>query len=122
MSTAADFPKATFARLCAIERKLHAWAEAECNGEIQWEDQECTIPRRFYPDRWGAHTVKGPVIPNQEAKLLAEAEKLAAQCGARIYYQGDPRGCSLYIYRDSDLEGRSFPMDQIYSSAAVALC
>lgn len=119
MSTAADFPKATFRRLCTIQKKLHLWAEAECNGEIQWDDQACTVPRRFYADRWGSHTLKGPIIPNQEAKLLKEAEKLAAQCGARIYHQGDPRGCALYIYRDADLEGRSFPIDQIYSSAAV---
>ena len=120
MSTKTDFPKTVFARLCAIQRKLHLWAEAECNGEIQWDDQECTIPRRFYVSRYGDFTVKGPVIPNQEAKLLAEAEKLASQCGARIYHQTDPRGCSLYVYRESDLEGRSFPIDQIYSSAAVA--
>lgn len=115
-------PKAVFERLCRIQSHLHEWAEEECNGTIQWEDPECTIARRYYPDRYGTPTHKGPIIPNREAEYIREAERLAAECGGRIYHQGDPRGCSLYFYRDSDLEGRSFPIDQIYSTAALACC
>ena len=122
-------PSATFQRLCQIQRHLHKWAEDECNGFIQWDDNECTIPRRYRPDQWGTPTVKGPVIANREAKYLKEAQKLAAECGGKIYYQGDPRGCSLYFYRESDLEGYSFvfssnksPIDQVYSTAALACC
>jgi hypothetical protein len=115
-------PASAFKRLCAIQRKLHKWAEDECNGAIQWEDDACTIPRRYYPDRWGSPTLSGPVIPNQEAKLLKEAAALAAQCGGLIYHQSDPRGCALYFYRESDLAGRRFPIDQCYSSVALACC
>ena len=115
-------PSATFKRLCQIQRHLHKWAEDECNGFIQWDDSDCTIPRRYYLDQYGTPTRKGPVIPNREAKYLKEAETLAAECGGKIYHQGDPRGCVLYFYRDSDLEGRNFPIDQIYNTAALACC
>lgn len=115
-------PKKAFERLCAIQRRLKKWAEDECNGVIQWDDAECTIPRRYYPDRWGTPTLKGGIIPNQEAKLLKEAQRIAEECGGHIYHQGDPRGCVLYFYRDSDLEGRKFPIDQIYSSVGLACC
>jgi hypothetical protein len=114
-----QLPRATFARICAIERRLHKWAEDECNGVIQWDDADCTIPRLYYNDRYGSPTVKGPIIPNQEAKLLKEAQTLAAECGGLIYHQTDPRGCALYFYRATDLDGRRYPIDQIYSSVAT---
>jgi hypothetical protein len=121
--TAQDrIPAAVFNRLCAIQRRLHKWAEDECNGAIQWDDEECTIPRRYYPNCYGSFTSKGGIIPNQEAKLLKEATELAAKCGGLIYHQADPRGCALYFYRESDLAGRKFPIDQCYSSVALACC
>lgn len=122
MTTTTRVPAAVFKRLCILQEHLHKWAEQECNGEIQWDDADCTIPRRYYPDRWGTPTVKGPVIPNQEAKWLKEAQDLAAQCGGKVYHQTDPRGCALYFYRDSDLEGRAYPIDQIYSSVGLPCC
>lgn len=122
MTTKADLPKPAFEKLCRLERKLHKWAEEECNGTIQWEDQECTIPRRYTNDRYGTPTVKGAVIPNGEAKWLKEAEELARQCGGHIYHQGDPRGCALYFYRDCDVSDRKYPIDSIYSSVAVPCC
>ena len=115
-----DLPKSVFNRLCVIQRHLKKWAEDECNGFIQWQDQECTIPTRHNPDCYGGASQYGRVIVNKEAKYLKEAESLASQCGAKIYHQGDPRGCVLYIYRDSDLEGRKFPIESCYSSAALA--
>ena len=120
MTTQQDLPKESFAKLCRLERNLHKWAEEECNGLIQWDDDE--TPRRYRLDRWGTPTRPGNVIVNREAKWLAEAQALAEQLGGHIYHQGDPRGCALYFYRDSDLEGRRFPIDQIYSSAALACC
>ena len=115
-------PASTLKRLCQIQRHLKRWAEDECNGFIQWVDSDCTIPRRYGLDQWGTPTVPGAIIPNMEARYLREAEALAAECGGRIYHQGDPRGCVLYFYRDSDLEGREFPIDQIYSTVALACC
>lgn len=122
MTTQTRLPADVFRRLCSLQKKLHRWAEDECNGAIQWDDQECTIPRRYHLDRWGSYTVKGETVPNQEALWLLEAEQLAAQCDGRVYHQGDPRGCCLYFYRDSDLEGRRHPIESIYSSVGLACC
>lgn len=115
-------PATSFAKLCRLSDKLHKWAEDECNGAIQWDDADCTIPRRFYADRYGSYTVKGGIIPNGNAKWIKEAEAIAAQCGGLIYHQADPRGCALYFYRPSDLEGRNYPIDQLYSSVGLACC
>ncbi len=122
MNTQTKLPPEVFRRLCALQKKLHRWAEEECNGSIQWDDDACTVPRRYHLDRWGSYTIKGERIPNKEAQWLMQAEQLAAQCGGRVYHQGDPRGCALYFYRDSDLEGRAFPIDSIYSSVALPCC
>jgi hypothetical protein len=123
MTTTTTRPPATvFTRLCSIERRLHKWAEAECNGEIQWDDDEGTIPRRYLKDRWGGYTLKGGIIPNSEKRWLAEATRLANECGGHVYHQSDPRGCALYFYRDSDLVGHSYPINCIYSTVALACC
>ena len=125
-ATQTRIPAAIFDRLCAIQRRLHRWAEDECNGAIQWEEDpenpEQERPRRYYPDRWGSCTVKGGIIPNQEARLLKEASKLAAQCGGLVYHQCDPRGCALYFYRPEDLQGQDCPIDSVYSMVALACC
>ena len=120
MTTRQDLPAASFAKLCSLERKLQKWGEEECNGTIQWDDND--QPRRHAIQWDGSPSRQGRLVPNSEAKWLAEAEALAKQLGGHIYHQGDPRGCALYFYRDSDLEGRRFPIDQIYSSAALACC
>ena len=120
MTTRQDLPAASFAKLCSLERKLQKWGEEECNGTIQWDDND--QPRRHAIQWDGSPSRQGRLIPNSEAKWLAEAEALAKQLGGHIYHQGDPRGCALYFYRDSDLEGRRFHIDQIYSSAALACC
>jgi hypothetical protein len=122
MATKKDLPASAFARLCAIQKHLHRWAEDECNGFIQYEDTECAIPWRYCLDQWGTPTVKSHRIVNKEAKYLLEAQELAAQCGGFVYHQTDPRGCALYFYRPADLEGRRFPIDQCYSSVALACC
>ena len=100
-------------QLCRLQRKLK---QDECNGVIQWDDDNAP-----YAGPHGCPT-RGPVIPDRESRWLAAAREIAEQCGGHIYHQGDPRGCQLYFYRDSDLEGRSYPISQIYSTAALACC
>ena len=114
-------PSAQFERLCSIQRRLHRWAEDECNGRIQWEGENEDQPRRYHLDRWGSYTIRGAEILNSEARWLKQAQTIAAQCGGLIYHQTDPRGCALYFYRLSDIEGRG-PIDQCYSTAALACC
>jgi hypothetical protein len=124
-ATQTRIPASAFNRLCSIERKLHKWAEDECNGRIQWETHPVTgedAPRLYGLDRWGSYTIPCGFIPNRERLYLMEASKIAAQCGGLVYHQGDPRGCALHFYRPEDLEGRKFPIDSIYSSVALPCC
>ena len=120
MTTQTRIPEAVFKQLCDLERKLHKWAEDECNGAIQWIDDQ--TPRRYRKDPWGDHTIPGQIIPNRELVWLTQAQTLATQCGGAIYHQTDPRGCTLYFYRESDLDGYSYPIEQIYSTVALACC
>ena len=65
-------------RLRECERHLHAWAEDQCNCGESWIDEE----------HW-----------------LSLARGTAARFNLKIYHQGDPRGCALYVYSDKDMEG-----------------
>ncbi len=113
-------PKQTLKRLVAIERHLHKWAEDECNGVIQWSENG-EIPYGYKQDAYGIYSVTSKLV-DRKSKWLAEADKLAAECGGKIYHQGDPRGCALYFYRESDLDKSSLPIGQIYNTHATALC
>jgi hypothetical protein len=122
MAKQIKLPAKVFNRLCVIQRHLHQWAEDECNGVIQYDDAECTIPRRYHLDERGSPTRKGSICRNLEEKYVKEAQELAAQCGGFVYHQTDPRGCALYFYRAADLEARGLPIDQCYSIMALACC
>lgn len=77
---------------------LHRWAERECNGEIQ-RDEETGKPyvhstwdgRRLYP------------TADREKGALARAEKIASKYDLKVYHQTDPRGCALYLLRAGDV-------------------
>jgi len=120
MTRKTDLPPRLFARLCRIQEHLRQWAEDECNGRIQWDDDE--TPWHYRPDRWGSYTVRTGRAPDLETRYLAEAKDIARQIGGQVYHQTDPRGCALYFYRDSDLIGYSDPIDCIYSTVALPCC
>lgn len=77
---------------------LHRWAERECNGEIQ-RDEETGKPyvhstydgRRLY------------ATEDREKGALTRAEKIASKYGLKAYHQTDPRGCALYLLRAGDI-------------------
>ena len=101
------------------EKALHKWSEDECNGRIQWDD-ETGEPRLYRKDQWGSYTCKGPVTFNREDHYLDLARKQAARYGLQIYHQSDPRGCALYVYSQSDLNGSD--IRSIYPTHAIAVC
>lgn len=110
-----------FARLARIERKLRRLGEEECNGQIQvGEENGHEVYRRYYRDQWGSYTSRGEVIPDPYRQPLAKAAKIAANCGGLIYHQPDPRGASLYFYRESDLGGRK--IDECCGILALPCC
>lgn len=111
-SKIAPFSRAEWTALKRCERTIHAWAEELCNGTVQ--EVEDGIYHRFYNDRWGTPTVQGPRIADESEKAMEQARKIAAAHGLSAYEQGDPRGCTLYVFNPADLAGR--PIDCYYST------
>ena len=118
-------------QLRRAEMALHSWAEQEANGEIQRED-ESGRPRRYRRSQYGDFTERGGFIVDSEAHYLKEAKRHAKAAGLRIYHQGDCRGCSLYLYKQSDLEEAmarneiyrrpGMGIGSLYSSIGTAVC
>lgn len=105
---------------------LHTWAEHECNGVIQ-RDEETNVPYWY-----NTHTGK-PLsrTSDREAGALKRAKAIAAARGFEVYHQGDPRGCALYLYKAADLakfaermrpSERPVRIDSCYNSIGVGVC
>lgn len=93
-------------QLRRIEMTLSRWSEEECNGTIQRDgDEGDGKPRRYWENQYGEHR-KGSIIPDREKGALKRLGKLLeAKPELVSYHQSDPRGCSLYIVRKTDLNG-----------------
>jgi len=125
------------AALRRIEMTLSRWSEAECNGEIQRGDSTGKpYARRSYrvpgpKNEWKETTWP---IADREAGAL---KRLAAIVAARNerhtlatggdtlhliipYHQGDPRGCALYLVKQSDI-GAANSIDSVYYRG-LAIC
>lgn len=86
------------AELVRASATLHTWAEHECNGAIQ-RDDETGIPywhSTYDGRRW--HRTS-----DREAGAIKRASAIAARYGLTAYHQGDPRGCALYLVRPGDV-------------------
>jgi hypothetical protein len=117
-ATRHPFTTAEWSALKRCERILHRWAENECNGAIQYDD-DGNNPRRYGQDRYGSFTIAGPVIPDKSETAMEQARRIAAKHGLSVYNQTDPRGCALYVFSAADLNGRR--IDECYSSLARAV-
>lgn len=129
----AGFTFGESAQLRRIEMTLHRWAEAECNGEIQ-RNEDTLKPFRVYQVR--SNTFAGynrfPIADSEQGALkrahaiVAERNKRAYAQGENpaaqwfVYQQGDPRGCSLYLVRCSDIP--SGCSADSYYSRGLAVC
>ena len=101
--------------LALEEHRLQRWAEEECNGTIQ-RDEETGKPFRHWPD-WPSMS---PVpTPDREAGCIRRCEEIAARYGLKFFHQLDPRGCQVHIYRESDLKGSE--IGQVYPTQAHAV-
>ena len=102
--------------LALEEHRLQRWAEQECNGEIQ-RDDETGKPIRVFT--WDGYERTRYVIADKEAGCLRRCEEIAASYGLKFYHQGDPRGCQVHVYRESDLQGSN--IRQVYPTQAHAI-
>lgn len=87
------------AALVRCSATLRTWAEHECNGVIQ-RDEETGVPYVY-------NTFSGKRLSrtsDRETGALKRAAAVAESRGFKIYHQGDPRGCALYLYRSEDLD------------------
>lgn len=116
-ATRRPFTVAEWSALKCYQRILHNWAEKECNGEIQYDEDGRA--RRYWPDQYGSPTVPGNIVPDKSEIAMEAARKIAAKHGLSVYNQTDPRGCALYVFSAADLNGRS--IDECYSTLARAV-
>lgn len=87
-----------------IEMTLSRWGEHQCNGEIERDEEsgKTYAVSRAYTQ--GAGDYKRWPTPDRETGALNRLAKIMAKHPEIwAYYQTDPRGCSLYIGRKSDL-------------------
>ena len=97
-----------------ISMALSRWGERECNGEIE-RDEKTGKPFHY---RYG-HT--GYPVPDRESGALRRLQAIIkGHPGLDYYYQTDPRGAALYIYRHDDvIPGVS--VECSYSSIGIAV-
>lgn len=79
-----------------IQLTLHGWAEQECNGTIQRDDNGCVRGYSSNPDaRYIDEYYK---VADRETGALKRLAKIMTQYPSLTYYhQTDPRGCALYV-------------------------
>lgn len=113
------FTETEFDQLRRISMTLHRWAEHECNGDVEVdEDGKAYRVHQGFPPSWKVVRYQ---IPNREAGALRRLAKILAQHPDFTYYhQGDPRGAALYLVRPDDIPVGS-SLDSCYSSVGVCI-
>lgn len=112
-------------QLRRIEMTLQRWAELECGDSNDYasvgieRDETTGKPYRVYmPHNLPPSKATRTLIPDREKGALNRLKEIMARHSELVaYYQGDCRGCMLYIVRKSDLvqDGRELPIDQHYT-------
>ena len=128
-------------QLRRIEITLSRWAEAECNGDIQREELRGPAgeyvgegkPYRVYEQ--GSRAKRYPVADRESGALrrlkaivdirnTREVEGRATEPRSVVpYYQGDCRGCMLYLLTREQLtqDGKLLPVESYYTRG-LAVC
>lgn len=115
--------------LIRAQQTLHTWAEHECNGAIQ-RDEETGKPY-WYNTNTGRKLSR---TSDREGGAIKRVNAIIADCNARIlaegwrdkgyfldwFHQTDPRGCALYILRPGDVPDGQDP--SCYYSRGIAVC
>jgi hypothetical protein len=96
---------------------INQWDTEDCNGSIQFDNDE--TPRYYYRDGEGCYTIKGEVIKNRKNEAIKRAVDIAKSHNLCIYYQGDCRGLSLYVYDPATVSAKR--IRSCYSTMARAV-
>jgi hypothetical protein len=115
-------------RRCAMT--LHRWSELECgdsNEHASWSVERNKDTGK--PEQWTHYHGTGKSrmvnIPDRETGAIKRLDAtLANYPSLAWFYQTDPRGASVYVYRKAELlEGGLYAgrnIDEVYSSVGVA--
>jgi hypothetical protein len=114
-----------FIVLCDAQHILHTWNEHECNGQIQRNEPTDRWP--LGRPRWFNETEQGELIdcgyvPDRAMGAMKRVKAVLAchhRSGLSVYWQDDPRGCAIWLYRFSDALERGAPIDSCYASIAT---
>ena len=107
-----------FTALAEIEHKLQRWAERECNGEVERDEEtgKCWAVNPNTGNRWRTNDL--------ETGAIKRAQEICNRNGGWFYHQGDPRGCQVYFWRSGEPSGSTIGPDedisQHYSTRALA--
>ena len=102
---------ATLVRCSAV---LHTWAEHECNGAIQ-RDEDTDKP--YWHSTYDGKRIG--LTPDRETGARKSVESICAFYNLTPYFQTDPRGCALYLLRPGDVPKGGNP--SAYYSRGIAV-
>nr|BAR36818.1 hypothetical protein [uncultured Mediterranean phage uvMED] len=109
--------------LCDAEHILHVWAEHECNGIIQRDEPTdkwpLGRPRRFALLDQPCGPVDCGYVPDSAAGAMRRAKQALAGSGLMIYWQTDPRGCQVYVYKPEECLARGGDISGLYYTIGV---
>jgi predicted DNA-binding transcriptional regulator YafY len=100
------------AALLKAERALHRWSEMECGTgddrttvSIERDDETDKPYRRVQYMAAGGKWIdrREPVRDMERAAMRRIDSIVTPKPGLSFYYQGDPRGCALYVLRAGDV-------------------
>ena len=104
-----------------ISMTLSRWGERECNGEVE-RDEKTGKPFHYSEIQTRSGWIrKGHPVRDMETGAIKRANDIVrTHEGIDWYYQTDPRGAALYIYRHDDvIPGVS--VECSYSSIGIAV-
>ena len=115
------FPDAEVEAMRRISHTLTRWCEAECNGDI--ERGANNAPERCFYTTTGQRYLSVHIPDRENGAIKRMNRILANHPGWSWYYQTDPRGCSVYLYRIDDpvLAYGNVSIESCYNSIGIAI-
>lgn len=100
------------ASLRRIAMTLHRWHEMECGTDNGCVERDETTGKTYWLNSMSGR--RSPIADRETGALKRLAKIMAGYPNLASYVQGDPRGASLYILRESDVPAGEDP-DSYYS-------
>jgi hypothetical protein len=98
-----------------ISGHLHRLAERACNEDLTCPDcgGEGKAGGQFKADDCRACAGHGTTVGRRLERLQADARQIAEHYGLQVYFQTDPRGCSLYLIDPAIVPGDLTTLDAL---------